>query len=101
MIAHIDIENSHTQDVETLDLVVNEYIEDEIVKFDISDLDEEQLEMLKLAISTEKDTRYTDIEMFFIDDDNIPEFGPDYHFYIENNELIGQYIKKIYKRKEV
>jgi hypothetical protein len=91
MIAHIDIENSHTQEVITLDLKINEYIEDKIIKFDISNLNNEELNILKIAISS--NNKYSDIEMFFIDDCNIPEFGPDYDFYIEKDELIGKYIK--------
>ena len=93
MIGYIDIENSHTQEVLTLDLKVIEYLENERIIFDISKLSTSELESLKLAISTSKEFEYTDIEMFFIGDSSIPEFGPDYKFEIDNDKLIGTYIK--------
>ena len=101
MIAHVDIENSKTQDVKTLDLNVIEYVEDEKIVFDISKLNEEELDMLKLAISKDEDTRYTDIEMFFIDDVIYPEFGPDYDFYIEGGLMTGLYVREKVGGKEV
>ena len=59
-----------------------------------------ELEVLNLAISNKKEHNYTDIEMFFIDDSNIPEFGPDYDFYIKNNILIGVYTRDIWEKKK-
>lgn len=35
---------------------------------------------------------YIDIEMFFIDDSNIPNFGPDYNYIVNDNKLILKYI---------
>ena len=101
MIAHVDIENAKTQDVKTLDLNLIEYIEDEKIVLDIKNLTEEEMDMLKLAISKDEETRYTDIEMFFIDDSEYPEFGPDYDFYIEDGLLSGIYIREKIKGKEV
>ncbi len=91
MRASVDIENSHLGYVITLNLKILEYVEDKKIIFDISPLTKNELEILKLAVSNDKDTEYTDIELFFIDDNNSPELGVDYDFYIENNQLIGIY----------
>ena len=99
MIAKLDIENAKTQEVKTLVLQVTELIEDAIIKFDVSNLTEKEMEMLKLAISENKNTNYTDVELFYIDDDEIPYFGPDYNFYIKDDSLVGIYNRNIYKRK--
>ena len=93
MKASIDIENSKLKDVVTFELKVIEYIENKIIKFDISNLNTNNLEILKKAISNDLKYNYTDIEMFFINNSDIPEFGPDYDFYIKDNKLIGIYIK--------
>ena len=55
--------------------------------------------MLKLAISEKEDTSYTDVELFYVNDDEVPYFGPDYNFYIKEDSLIGIYNRKIYQRK--
>ena len=99
MKASIDIENSRTQEVKTIEVNVIEHIENKIIKFDIKDLTKEELDILTLAISETKETSYTDIEMFFIDNDEIPYFGPDYNFYIKDNQLIGIYNKDFYSKK--
>lgn len=99
MIAKLDIENAKTQQVKTLTLPITEFIEEGIIKFDISNLSESDLEMLKLAISEKEDVSYTDIELFYINDDEVPYFGPDYNFYIKEDSLIGIYNRKIYQRK--
>ena len=91
LVAHVDIENANTQDVITYDLDVLEYETNNFIKLDISKLNEHELEILKLAISNDDELSYTDIEMFFIGDSDIPEFGPDYDFYMNNKELIGKY----------
>ncbi len=101
MKASIDIENAMTGEVNTIELNINEYIEDKIIKFDISKLSIQEIELLKYAISNKKENDYIDIEMFFIDNSNIPEFGPDYDFYIKDDELVGVYNREIYVRKGV
>lgn len=93
--AYIDIENSKTQKVETICVNVIKCEEDEII-FDITNINSHELKILKNAIN-EKLT-YTDIEMFFIDKSNIPNFGPDYEYEIIDNKLILKYIYK--KKKE-
>ena len=90
MIGYIDIENSKTKNVITYDLKIIDYVKNRYIKFDISNLNKKELEVLNLAISNKKEYEYTDIEMFFIDDSDIPEFGPDYDFYIKDNILIGE-----------
>lgn len=93
--AYIDIENSKTQIVETICVNIIKYEENEMI-FDISTLNNHELEILKNAINDK--LTYTDIEMFFIDDSNIPNFGPDYEYEIIDNKLILKYIYK--KKKE-
>ena len=92
MRAYIDIENSRTQDVDTIKADIVEYVYNKIIRFDISNLKKEELKKLKMAIS--KKYNYTDIEMFFIVDSRIPEFGPDYEFFIKDNLLVGIYTRK-------
>lgn len=101
MKAYVDVENSHTRKVKTIELPVLEFIEDKIIKFDISSINDEENKMLVDAISELPELGFTDIEMFFIDNDNIPNFGPDYNFYIKDNTLIGIYNREIYLRKGV
>ena len=85
MAAYIDIENSKTQKVETICVNVIKYEEAEII-FDIVNLNNHELKILKNAINDK--LTYTDIEMFFIDKSNIPNFGPDYEYEIIDNKLI-------------
>lgn len=92
---YIDIENSKTQIVETICVNIIKYEENEMI-FDISTLNNHELEILKNAINDK--LTYTDIEMFFIGDSNIPNFGPDYEYEIIDNKLILKYIYK--KKKE-
>lgn len=92
---YIDIENSKTQIVETICVNIIKYEENEMT-FDISTLNNHELEILKNAINDK--LTYTDIEMFFIGDSNIPNFGPDYEYEIIDNKLILKYIYK--KKKE-
>ena len=96
--AYIDIENSHTKRVITLEVPIHEHIKNKIIKFDISNLSKEQIIILENAISELPELSYTDIELFFINNDNIPNFGPDYDFYIKDNILIGIYNRNIYQR---
>ncbi len=93
--SYIDIENSKTQIVETICVNIIKYEENEMI-FDISTLNNHELEILKNAINDK--LTYTDIEMFFIGDSNIPNFGPDYEYEIIDNKLILKYIYK--KKKE-
>lgn len=92
---YIDIENSKTQIVKTICINIIKYEENEMI-FDISTLNNHELEILKNAINDK--LTYTDIEMFFIGDSNIPNFGPDYEYEIIDNKLILKYIYK--KKKE-
>lgn len=92
---YIDIENSKTQIVETICVNIIKYEENEMI-FDISTLNNHELEILKNAINDK--LTYTDIEIFFIGDSNIPNFGPDYEYEIIDNKLILKYIYK--KKKE-
>lgn len=92
---YIDIENSKTQIVETICVNIIKYEENEMI-FDISILNNHELEILKNAINDK--LTYTDIEIFFIGDSNIPNFGPDYEYEIIDNKLILKYIYK--KKKE-
>lgn len=92
---YIDIENSKTQIVETICVNIIKYEENEMI-FDISTLNNHELQILKNAINDK--LTYTDIEMFFIGDSNIPNFGPDYEYEIIDNKLILKYIYK--KKKE-
>lgn len=98
MKACINIENSHTREVKTIELPIIEFIEHKIIKFDINSLNEEEMKMLIDAISELPDLTYTNIEMFFIDKENVPNFGPDYDFYIKDNTLVGFYNRYIYIR---
>lgn len=84
-VAHVDIENAKTKIVDTLDLNIIEN-DGKDLKFDISLLNEEELNKLKYAIDTE--IFYTDIELFYIDDSSTPYFGTDYNFKIQDNVLI-------------
>ncbi len=91
MKAFIDIENARTQKVITLIVPVIEKKQNDDISFDISKITDEERKILIPAISTDKDLTYTDIEMFFLEDSNIPNFGPDYDFTIKDNILYGIY----------
>ncbi len=96
MRAYIDIENASNKNVITLKLEIVEYIKDKIIRFNIKDIKKEELKLLNKAISNKYDD--IDIELFFIDDSEIPEFGPDYEFFIKDDLLVGIYNRDIYKR---
>ena len=83
MASYIDIENSKTQKVETICVNVIKYEEDEII-FDITNINSHELKILKNAINDK--LTYTDIEMFFIDNSDIPNFGPDYEYEIIDSQ---------------
>lgn len=97
MKAYLDVENSKTQKVITILLPVLEYKENERIIFDISKVNNKEKELILDAINPE--LGYTDIEMFFIDDDDVPYFGPDYDYSISDNKLILNY--KYDKKKHV
>lgn len=99
MLASVDIENSHTGKLITLKLPVIEHIENKLIRFDVSGLSKEDIELLNLAISERKELEYTDIEMFFIEDDSIPYFGPDYNFFVKDSQLVGYYNRELHPRK--
>ena len=63
-------------------------------------MSDSEIKTLTLAISEEPELSYTDIEMFYIDDDEIPYFGPDYDFNIVDSVLIGNTIKIQIKKLE-
>ena len=85
-VAHIDIENAKTKVVDTFDLNILEN-DGSYLKIDISSLNDEELKKLEDAIN--KDLFYTDIELFYIDDSSIPNFGLDYNFSIQNGVLVA------------
>lgn len=97
MKVYIDIENSKTQEVITILLPVLEFEKNGHIIFDISKVNDKEKELILDAINPE--LGYTDIEMFFIDDDDVPYFGPDYDYSISDNKLILDY--KYDKRKHV
>ena len=92
MKAQIDIENSKTGLVNTINLKIIKYEKDNEIIFDVSSLNDRELKLLKDAINQE--LKYTDIELFFINESNIPEFGPDYNYELIENKLTLKYIKK-------
>lgn len=101
MNAQIDIENSQTRDVISIDVPITRYEDSKNVMFDVSHLTDQQLKLLIDAIDITMP--HTDIEMFFTEDEpNIPNFGPDYEFELKNNRLIGKYTRDewLKKRKE-
>lgn len=65
MMAWIDVENSHTKKVITYEVPLIKFEDYKEVIFDISNLNKKDLEILKLAIDTSKNTWYTDIELFY------------------------------------
>ncbi|MCI6349376.1 MAG: hypothetical protein MR779_00465 [Tenericutes bacterium] len=97
MKAYLDIENSKTQEVITILLPVLEFEENGHIIFDISKVNDKEKKLILDAINPK--LGYTDIEMFFIDDDDVPYFGPDYDYSISDNKLILDY--KYDKRKHV
>lgn len=97
MKTYLDIENSKTQEVITILLPVLEFKEYKRIIFDISKVNNKEKELILDAINPE--LGYTDIEMFFIDDDDVPYFGPDYDYSISDNTLIFDY--KYDKKKHV
>lgn len=97
MKTYLDIENSKTQEVITILLPVLEFKENKRIIFDISKVNNKEKELILDAINPE--LGYTDIEMFFIDDDDVPYFGPDYDYSISDNKLILYY--KYDKKKHV
>lgn len=95
MIAQIDIENSKTQKVETINVPIISYEYEKEFIFDISGINEYERQILNDAINI--DLKYTDIEMFFVEmKPNIPNFGPDYEYKIEDNKLYGLYTRNIW-----
>ncbi len=93
MKAYLDIENSKTQKVITICVDVLKYELDKEIIFDIAHLNNKELKLLEDAID-EKLT-HTDIEIFFIDNNKTPIFGPDYTYKLIDNKMIA-----LFKRKE-
>ena len=92
MKAYLDIENSKTQKVITICVDVLKYELDKEIIFDIAHLNNKELKLLEDAID-EKLT-HTDIEMFFIDNNKTPIFGPDYTYKLIDNKMILTKLKK-------
>lgn len=92
MKAYIDIENFKTQEVITICAKVKKYNCYKDALFDISMLNNEEKKLLIDAIDNK--LTYIDIEMFFIDEDNTPNFGSDYKYEIKDNDLILTYKNK-------
>ena len=87
--------STDSQTVENQRYEVEKFAISKDLKIDISSLNDEELKILEDAIN--KDLFYTDIELFYIDDSSIPNFGPDYNFSIENNVLIAVLKEKMRK----
>ncbi len=99
MNAYLDIENSKTNDVITIKLPILKYSKNDYIVLDIREINEEEHKLLEDA--TNPALGYTDIELFFIDEDPLPNFGPDYKCKIEDNKLILRYERNINKKNEV
>ena len=99
MNAYLDIENSKTNNVITIKLPILKYSKNNYIVLDISEINEEEYKLLEDA--TNPALGYTDIELFFIDEDPLPNFGPDYKCKIEDNKLILRYERNINKKNEV
>lgn len=93
MKAYLDIENSKTNQVITVEVPVVTYDLQKQVVFDIKNIGEQDFNLILNAINPSKEYAYTDIELFFIDGDNTPNFGPDYLATINGNYLILNYQK--------
>ena len=93
MKAYLDIENSKTKQVTTVEVPVVSCDLWKRVIFDIKDINNQDMNLILNAINTSKEYAYTDIELFFIDKDNTPIFGPDYLATINGNYLILDYQK--------
>lgn len=86
MQAFIDIENSQTKHVDTIEVPIIEFKPLADVSFDLSNISEKERELLKSAIDSNKPL--TEIEMFFTEiEEDIPNFGPDFIFSIDGNIL--------------
>jgi len=95
MKAQLDIENSKTQKVTTIIVPIISFEYEKKFVFDITNITEQEYEILTNAINPKLE--YTDIEMFFVDiKPNIPNFGPDYDYTIENNKLYGFYSRNLW-----
>lgn len=99
MNAYLDIENSKTNNVITIKLPILKYSKNNYIVLDISEINEEEYKLLEDA--TDPALGYTDIELFFIDGDPLPNFGPDYKCKIEDNKLTLRYKRNINKKNEV
>lgn len=100
MKAQLDIENSKTQKVETLNVPIISYEYEKEFVFDISNISDYEFRILKDAIDI--NLKYTDIEMFFVSmKPNIPNFGPDYEYKIKKGKLYGQYVRNKWIAKKI
>ncbi len=100
MQAWIDIENSKTKKVITLNVPVIQISDNEDINFDISGITKEERELLISAIDPSKELEYTDIEMFFLETKpSVPHFGLDYEFTIQGDVLSGIYTRNQWLKK--
>ena len=90
MKVQIDIENSKTQIVQSIETMLISCEENNFI-FDISNITDYELSILKDAINSK--LKYTDIELFFIENNKYPYFGPDYNFEIKDEKLYCYYIR--------
>lgn len=94
MKAYLDIENSRTKEVKTIVLPVIKCDLRNKVILDLKGLSDSELDILRKAVSLDKKYSYTDIELFFIDNDEKPNFGPDYDIIIDGSTLVLSYVSK-------
>ena len=101
MKASIDIENAKTKKVITLEVPVIKQYDNDDISFDISGITKEERDLLIPAIDLSKELKYTDIEMFYLENKpGIPHFGPDYEFTIKENILYGTYTRREWLEKQ-
>lgn len=99
MKAYLDIENSRTQQVTTLEVDIIESVKDDLFVFDLSNITSNEMEQLIDAINESKEYFYTDIEMFFVDNKISPCFGDDYKYEIKGNRLYAVNTRKEWEKR--
>lgn len=94
----LDIENSHTKKVECITLPILEYKAEDNFVFDITHLNEYELEILSDAIDPL--LPYTDIELFYVSMENgMFNYGTDFEYIIEDKKLKGKYVRREFEKK--
>ena len=90
MVAYIDVENTNLRSVQTIEVDIKSFDDEtDNIILDLSKLNDEDYKTIEDAINPEID--YLDIELFMIENENIPYFGPDYEFFLskQKKELKG------------